>query len=48
MLCGLSPWIIVVCVDHSSDWEILGGSKVSPEPVKHLKQKIPNAMKTEW
>lgn len=48
MLCGLFPWIIVVCVGYSSDWEILSESKVSLKPVRHLKQKIPNAMKTEW
>lgn len=48
MLCGLSPWIIMVCVDYSSDWEILVQSKVSPKPLRYLKQNIPNAMETEW
>lgn len=48
MLCGLLPWIIVVCVDYSSDWEILVESKVSHKPVRHIKQQILSAIKTEW
>lgn len=48
MLCGLFPSVAVGCVGYSSDWEILVESKVSSKPVRHLKQKIPNAMKTGW